>query len=84
MSFALLAELIQLPDRVAVITGGNRGIGIHVVQKLLRCGMTVVMGETTEYLLIKLQAMTNERVLCISVEVVKMRSMGRTIVFWCN
>lgn len=48
MSFALLAELIQLPDRVAVITGGNRGIGIHVVQKLLRCGMTVVMGETTE------------------------------------
>lgn len=60
MSFALLAELIQLPNKVAVITGGNRGIGIYVVQKLLRCGMTVVMGETREYLLIKSRAL-NER-----------------------
>lgn len=40
-----ILELIQLPNQVAVITGGNRGIGLFVVQKLLRCGMTVVMGE---------------------------------------
>ena len=40
-----ISELIQLPNRVAIITGGNRGIGIHVVNKLLRCEMTVVMGE---------------------------------------
>ena len=43
-----ISELIQLPNRVAIITGGNRGIGIHVVTKLLRCEMTVIMGEKSE------------------------------------
>lgn len=40
-----LLELEKLPNKVVVITGGNRGIGLHVVAKLLRCDMTVVMGE---------------------------------------
>jgi short-subunit dehydrogenase involved in D-alanine esterification of teichoic acids len=44
MSYPIL-ELIQLPNKVVVITGGNRGIGIEVVKKLLRCEMTIVMGE---------------------------------------
>lgn len=26
------------------MTGGNRGIGLHVLEKLLRCEMTVVIG----------------------------------------
>lgn len=30
--------------RLAIITGGNRGIGLHVVEKLLACQITVVMG----------------------------------------
>lgn len=25
------------------MTGGNRGIGVHVVDKLLQCGMTVIV-----------------------------------------
>lgn len=29
---------------MAVITGGNRGIGLHIVEKLLKCEMIVVMG----------------------------------------
>ncbi|XP_055919607.1 retinol dehydrogenase 12 [Eupeodes corollae] len=31
-------------DKVAVITGGNRGIGLKIIEKLLACEMTVVMG----------------------------------------
>jgi NAD(P)-dependent dehydrogenase (short-subunit alcohol dehydrogenase family) len=27
-----------------VITGGNRGIGLYVVEKLLKCDMTVMLG----------------------------------------
>lgn len=37
-------DLFSQPDRIAVITGGNRGIGLRVVEKLLKCDMTVVMG----------------------------------------
>lgn len=41
----LILELIKLPNKVAVITGGNRGIGVYVVEKLLKCEMTVIMGK---------------------------------------
>lgn len=37
-------ELYKQPGRVAVITGGNRGIGLKIVEKLLECDMTVIMG----------------------------------------
>ncbi|KAI8123964.1 hypothetical protein FF38_08717 [Lucilia cuprina] len=37
-------ELYKQPGCVAVITGGNRGIGLRIVEKLLACDMTVVMG----------------------------------------
>lgn len=40
----LFPELVKSPSKVAVITGGNRGIGLHVVEKLLRCEMIVMMG----------------------------------------
>lgn len=29
---------------MAIITGGNRGIGLHVVHKLLSCHIKVIMG----------------------------------------
>ena len=38
-------ELDKQPGRVVVITGGNRGIGLKVVEKLLKCDMTIVMGK---------------------------------------
>ena len=36
--------LIKLKNKIVVLTGGNRGIGIHVLEKLLKCDMTVVLG----------------------------------------
>ncbi|XP_053962188.1 dehydrogenase/reductase SDR family member on chromosome X [Anastrepha ludens] len=36
--------LYKQPGRVAVITGGNRGIGLRTVEKLLACDITVIMG----------------------------------------
>lgn len=30
-----------------MLTGGNRGIGIHVLKKLLECKFTVVLGKST-------------------------------------
>ncbi|XP_055837573.1 dehydrogenase/reductase SDR family member on chromosome X [Episyrphus balteatus] len=36
--------LCTQPDRIAVITGGNRGIGLKIIEKLLACEMTVIMG----------------------------------------
>ncbi|KAG5673144.1 hypothetical protein PVAND_003215 [Polypedilum vanderplanki] len=37
-------KLMSLNGRVAVITGGNRGIGLFVVKKLLQCDIKIVMG----------------------------------------
>lgn len=37
-------DLYDQKGRLAIITGGNRGIGLHVVEKLLSCQITVVMG----------------------------------------
>lgn len=37
-------ELYSQPDKIAVITGGNRGIGLKIIEKLLACDMTVIMG----------------------------------------
>ncbi|GAB0099637.1 dehydrogenase/reductase SDR family member on chromosome X [Sergentomyia squamirostris] len=34
----------QPPGRIALMTGGNRGIGLEIVKKLLECNMTVVLG----------------------------------------
>lgn len=35
---------MKRPNKVVVITGGNRGIGLLVVEKLLMCDMIVIMG----------------------------------------
>lgn len=37
-------DLYKQPGRIAVITGGNRGIGADVVEKLLQCEINVIMG----------------------------------------
>jgi NAD(P)-dependent dehydrogenase (short-subunit alcohol dehydrogenase family) len=40
----LFADLVKKPNKVAVMTGGNRGIGLYVIDKLLKCEMTVLLG----------------------------------------
>lgn len=42
----VLLELYDQTGRLAVITGGNRGIGLRILEKFLDCNMTVVMGES--------------------------------------
>ncbi|CRK88704.1 CLUMA_CG002366, isoform B [Clunio marinus] len=37
-------ELVKRPNKIAVMTGGNRGIGLCVLEKLLKCDMTVMLG----------------------------------------
>lgn len=39
-----LLELYKQPNKIVVMTGGNRGLGICVVEKLLKCDMTVLLG----------------------------------------
>lgn len=40
----MLSALFPQPNKIAVMTGGNRGIGLDVLKKLLQCEMTVVCG----------------------------------------
>ncbi|CAG9809471.1 unnamed protein product [Chironomus riparius] len=37
-------DLVQKPNKIAIMTGGNRGIGVHTLEKLLKCSMTVMLG----------------------------------------
>lgn len=41
----LFPDLSSKPDKVAIVTGGSRGIGAEVVKKLLQCDMEVIIGE---------------------------------------
>lgn len=40
----LIPEFPQMPGRVAIVTGGSRGIGAEVVRMLLQCDMEVIIG----------------------------------------
>ncbi|XP_018565159.1 retinol dehydrogenase 11-like [Anoplophora glabripennis] len=37
-------ELSPKPEKIAVISGGTRGIGLEVIKMLLKCDMTVILG----------------------------------------
>uniref|UniRef100_A0A182JCK3 Dehydrogenase with different specificities related to short-chain alcohol dehydrogenase n=1 Tax=Anopheles atroparvus TaxID=41427 RepID=A0A182JCK3_ANOAO len=37
-------ELYKQPGKIALITGGNRGIGLRIVKKLVECEIEVIMG----------------------------------------
>lgn len=39
-----MKEIINKQGKVAVITGGARGIGLEVVKKLVQCGVHIVIG----------------------------------------
>lgn len=40
----LSSDIIDKSDEIAVVTGGSRGIGLHVVRMLLQCNMHVIIG----------------------------------------
>lgn len=41
----LISDLISQPGKIAVITGGARGIGAEVVKMLMKCDITVIIGK---------------------------------------
>jgi hypothetical protein len=43
LSFSRTA-LYKQPNKIVVLTGGNKGIGLGILRKLLECEMTVVLG----------------------------------------
>lgn len=49
MILFIITALYNQPEKIAVITGGNRGIGLRIIEKLLECEMTVIMGEFNEH-----------------------------------
>ncbi|KAG5672998.1 hypothetical protein PVAND_003079 [Polypedilum vanderplanki] len=44
MRFKNKVDLVKRPNKIVVMTGGNRGIGLYVIEKLLKCDMIVVLG----------------------------------------
>jgi len=45
-----LLVLPLMSNKVAIVTGGSRGIGAEVVKKLLRCDMEVIIGKLFIYI----------------------------------
>jgi NAD(P)-dependent dehydrogenase (short-subunit alcohol dehydrogenase family) len=39
------AQPYKQAQKIVVLTGGNKGIGLGVLKKLLECEMTVVLGK---------------------------------------
>jgi len=45
----MVAEIVNKQGKVAVITGGARGIGLEVVKKLVQCNMRIIIGNLILY-----------------------------------
>lgn len=43
---SIFTDLVDKSGQVAVVTGGARGIGLHVVRMLLQCNMHVIIGDS--------------------------------------
>lgn len=41
----IFVALYKQDSSLAVLTGGNRGLGLRVLKKLLECEMTVILGK---------------------------------------
>lgn len=41
----IFVALYKQDSSIAVLTGGNRGLGLRVLKKLLECEMTVILGK---------------------------------------
>uniref|UniRef100_A0A182FWA2 Short-chain dehydrogenase n=1 Tax=Anopheles albimanus TaxID=7167 RepID=A0A182FWA2_ANOAL len=39
-----MEELYKQPGKIALITGGNRGIGLRIVKKLVECEIEIILG----------------------------------------
>lgn len=43
--FFSFPELYKQPGKIALLTGGNRGIGLRIVKKLVECDIEVILGK---------------------------------------
>lgn len=50
--FLIFLDLPNMTGKVAIVTGGSRGIGTVVVKMLLQCGADVIIGDETTKLLL--------------------------------
>lgn len=39
------SDAVDRSGQIAVVTGGSRGLGLHVVRMLLQCNMHVIIGK---------------------------------------
>lgn len=45
LDFFSFSELYKQPGKIALLTGGNRGIGLRIVKKLVECDIEVILGK---------------------------------------
>ncbi|XP_066998859.2 dehydrogenase/reductase SDR family member on chromosome X isoform X2 [Anabrus simplex] len=83
-------EIVSRPEKVAVITGGARGLGVEVVRALLQCNMNVIIGcrnvEAGEKMIEKIRPSGdyNGRASCVHLDLMSLKSVQSFAEFVIN